>query len=301
MQATLLPDRGAIKVAGDGARNFLQGLVTADILKLEPGTARFCALLTPQGKIIVDFIVAEAPADRGGGFMLDVPKALAAALVAKLNLYKLRAKVAVEDMSATLGVLAVWDDKGDTRNPVTKNGLAYADPRLPALGLRIVIPPHLAVATAAGLGAELVAPEAYDAHRIALGVPQGGADFAYGDVFPHEADMDQLGGVDFTKGCYVGQEVVSRMEHRGTARSRAVPVRYDGTAPDRGAAVTAGTQALGTMGSAASGHGVALLRLDRVAEALSRGEALTAGGTPIRLAKPDWARFAFPGDSKAAE
>jgi folate-binding protein YgfZ len=296
MKAALLPDRGVVKVAGDGARSFLHGLVTADILELKPGAARFCALLTPQGKIIADFIVTEAPTKDGDGFFLDVPRALCAALIAKLNIYKLRAKVIVEDLSAVLGVLAAWDGGG-----TSKQGLSYADPRLPTLGLRVMLPPHLAAATAAELGATLVDAAQYDAHRIALGVPQGGLDFSYGDAFPHETDMDQLGGVDFSKGCYVGQEVVSRMEHRGTARTRAVPVRYDGAAPAAGAAVTAGDRQVGTMGSAAAGRAVALLRLDRVAEAISRGEPLFGGGVPIHLVKPDWARFAFPGEIKAAE
>jgi tRNA-modifying protein YgfZ len=295
MKTALLPDRGVVKVAGDGARNLLHGLVTVDMLKLAPGAARFCALLTPQGKIVVDFIVAEAPA--GAGFFLDTPRAFVATLVEKLNLYKLRAKVMIEDLSETLGVLAAWDGGG-----ITKYGLCYADPRLPALGLRLMIPPHLAAAAAAELAADLVPAGDYDAHRIALGVPQGGVDFSYGDAFPHETDMDQLGGVDFTKGCYVGQEVVSRMEHRGTARTRAVPVRYDGAAaPEAGAAITAAERQVGTMGSAAGGRGIALIRLDRVAEAISQGGTLTAGGVPIRLVKPDWARFAFPGDAKAAE
>jgi tRNA-modifying protein YgfZ len=296
MKVALLPDRGVIKVAGDGARSFLHGLVTVDIITLTPGTARFCALLTPQGKIIADFIVTEAPAKDGGGFFLDVPRALCGALVAKLNIYKLRAKVIAEDLSAVLGVLAAWDGGG-----TTELGLAYADPRLPALGFRVMLPPHLAASAAAELGATVVDAGQYEGHRIALGVPQGGLDFSYGDAFPHETDMDQLGGVDFTKGCYVGQEVVSRMEHRGTARTRAVPVRYDGTAPAAGAAVTAGDRQVGTIGSAAAGRAVALLRLDRVAEAMLRGEPLVGGGVPIHLVKPDWARFAFPGETKAAE
>ncbi len=296
MKAALLPDRGVVKVAGDGARSFLHGLVTADMLKLAPGEARFCALLTPQGKIIADFIVVEAPAAAGGGFFLDTPLALVATLVEKLNLYKLRAKVMIEDLSQTLGVLAAWDGGG-----TTKYGLCYADPRLPALGLRLMIPPHLAATAAAELGADLVAAGDYDAHRIALGVPQGGVDFSYGDAFPHETDMDQLCGVDFSKGCYVGQEVVSRMEHRGTARTRAVPIRYDDAAPAAGTAITAGERQVGTMGSAAGGRGVALVRLDRVVEAMAQGGSLTAGGVPIRLVRPDWARFTFPGDSKAAE
>jgi len=295
MKAALLPDRGVVKVAGDGARNFLHGLVTADMLKLTADAARFCALLTPQGKIIVDFMVVESPS-AGGGFFLDTPRALVATLVAKLNLYKLRAKVMIEDLSETLGVLAVWDGGG-----ATQYGLCFADPRLPALGLRVMLPPHLAAAAADELGAELVAASAYETHRIALGVPQGGVDFSYGDAFPHEANMDQLGGVDFTKGCYVGQEVVSRIEHRGTARTRAVPIRYDGPAPASGTTVMAGERQLGTMGSAAAGRGIALVRLDRVAEAMAQGNSLTAAGVPIQLVKPGWARFALPGESKAAE
>ena len=295
MKAALLPDRGVLKVVGDGARDFLHGLITADVLELAPGTARFCALLTPQGKIIADFIVTEAPAKDGGGFFLDVPRTVSAALVGKFNLYKLRAKVLIEDLSEVLGVLAVWDGGG-----IPKQGLAYADPRLPTLGARAMLPPHLAKAAAAELGAEFVDAGQYEAHRIALGVPQGGVDFSYGDTFPHESDMDQLGGVDFKKGCYIGQEVVSRMEHRGTARTRAVPVRYDGAAPQAGASVMAGGRQIGTMGSAADGRAVALLRLDRVSDAMSRGEQLSADGVAIHVIKPEWARFAFPGEAEPA-
>ena len=138
----------------------------------------------------------------------------------------------VEDLSETLGVLAMWGGAA-----ATEYGLCYPDPRLPALGLRCMLPPHLAGKAAADLGAELVDAAVYEAHRIALGVPRGGLDFIYGDAFPHETDMDQLGGVDFDKGCFVGQEVVSRIEHRGTARTRVVPVSFDGFAPEAGAPV----------------------------------------------------------------
>ena len=299
MKAALLPDRGVVKVAGDDARNFLNGLLTADIGQVTPEEPRYAALLTPQGKIITDAIVAEAaaaPSAGGGGFFLDVPKALAKTLIDRLNFYKLRAKAIIEDLSATLGVLALWDG-GDA----TGCGQCYRDPRLPALGWRIILPLHRAAEAAADLGAELVPASVYEAHRIALGVPRGGLDFSYGDAFPHEADMDQLQGIDFAKGCYVGQEVVSRMEHRGIARTRALPVRYDGVAPASGVPVMAGERQVGTMGSSAAGHGLALVRLDRVADALSRGEPLVAGGVPIRLSKPDWARFVFPEGSKAAE
>jgi hypothetical protein len=299
MKAVLLPDRGVIKVIGNDARKFLHGLVTADTLGVAPGTARFCALLTPQGKIVADFFVTEAPQAEGGGFFLDIPRALAVTLVEKLNLYKLRAKVLIEDLSEILGVLAVWDGQGTTKQATTKQGLAYADPRLPALGSRVMLPPHRAAAAASELGAELVSAGDYEAHRIALAVPRGGLDFAYGDAFPHEADMDQLGGVDFAKGCYIGQEVVSRIEHRGIARTRAVALRYDGATPENGIPITAGERQVGTMGSAARGRGIALIRLDRVAEA--GPAALAAGGIPIRLIKPDWARFSSPDEIKAAE
>ena len=147
----------------------------------------------------------------------------------------------------------------------------------------------------------LVSEEAYDAHRIALGVPRGGQDFIYGDTFPHEADMDQLAGVDFDKGCYVGQEVVSRVEHRNSARNRLVPVAYDDGAPAGGLPVMAGDKQVGTIGSAAKGHGIALLRLDRVADALAAGTPLMAGGVAVRVVKPDWATFAWPGEGQAAE
>jgi tRNA-modifying protein YgfZ len=296
MKAALLRDRGAAKVAGDDARNFLHGLVSADVLELGPGTARFAALLTPQGKIIADFLIVEVPAQSGGGFFLDIPRALAKPVVDKLNLYKLRARVMVEDLSDVLGILAAWDGAG-----TTNIGLTYADPRLHQLGLRVMLPPQRAAEAAAELGAALVDDSEYDSHRVALGIPKGGVDFSYSDAFPHEADMDQLGGVDFAKGCYVGQEVVSRIEHRGIARTRAVPVRYQGTPPVIGASVTAGGRQVGTMGSSAAGRGLALLRLDRVADALSRGEPLVAEGVTLTLSKPDWARFTFPEGSKAAE
>jgi len=296
MKTALLPDRGVVKVAGDDARKFLNGLVTSDIAKVTPEAASFAALLTPQGKIVVDFILAEAPPADGGGFFLDCPRALAPTLLQRLNFYKLRAKVIVEDLSETLGVLAVFDGSA-----VTDYGLCYRDPRLASLGLRCMLPPHVAADAAADLGAELVDAPAYEAHRIALGVPRGGLDFIYGDAFPHEADMDQFGGVDFDKGCFVGQEVVSRIEHRGTARTRVLPVAFDGFAPEAGVPVSAGERILGTFGSAAEGRGLALLRLDRAAEAVAAGDALNAGGVELRLVKPAWAQFAWPGEAKAAE
>jgi tRNA-modifying protein YgfZ len=282
MKAAFLPDRGVVKVSGEDARNFLNGLVTTDLTLLGPGLGRFGALLTPQGKITVDFLITEAPAGHGGGFLIDCPRALAQGLADKLGFYKLRAKVAVENLSDSFGVLAAWDGE-----PAMKPDLAYADPRSPALGWRILAPPELAQKVADLIGADLVDSTAYDAHRIVAGVPRGGLDFIYGDAFPHETNMDRLHGVDFDKGCYVGQEVVSRMQHRGTARTRTVRIAIADFAPEPGMAILAGDKPVGTIGSTAGQNGLALIRIDRAADALAAGIPLTSGGLAIRLADPD--------------
>ena len=229
MKAAFLPDRGVVKVSGEDARDFLNGLVTTDVTLLQPGLGRFGALLTPQGKITADFLITEAPAGHGGGFLIDAPRALAQNLADKLGFYKLRAKVAVENISDSMGVLAVWDGE-----PAVKPDLAFADPRLEALGWRILVPEDLKQKVADLIGADLTDSDAYEAHRIASGVPRGGLDFMYSDAFPHETNMDRLHGVDFDKGCYVGQEVVSRMQHRGTARTRIVRVTLEDFSPETG-------------------------------------------------------------------
>ena len=173
-----------------------------------------------------------------------------------------------------------------------KPDLAFADPRHDALGWRILVPEELKQKVADLIGAELVDSDAYEAHRIAAGVPRGGLDFMYGDAFPHETNMDRLHGVDFDKGCYVGQEVVSRMQHRGTARTRIVRVVLDGFSPETGATVLAGDKPVGTMGSTAGGNGLALLRTDRVADALDAGAGVDRGrpcdpsGRPERRSHP---------------
>jgi hypothetical protein len=282
MKAAFLSDRGVVKVSGEDARNFLNGLVTTDVTLLRPGLGRFGALLTPQGKITVDFLITEAPAGDGGGFLIDCPRALAQGLADKLGFYKLRAKVHVENLSDSLGVLAAWD--GDLS---VKPDLAFVDPRNERLGWRILIPEELARKVTDLVGADLIDSTAYDAHRIAFGVPRGGLDFTYGDAFPHETNMDHLHGVDFDKGCYVGQEVVSRMQHRGTARTRMIAVMLKGPAPEPGAVIVAGDKPVGTMGSTAGHNGLALLRIDRVADALAEGIPLTAGGLTIHLAEPN--------------
>jgi tRNA-modifying protein YgfZ len=287
MKAAFLPDRGVVKVSGEDARNFLNGLITTDMTQLAPGLGRFGALLTPQGKIVVDFLITETPSGHGGGFLVDCPRPLAQGLATKLGFYKLRAKVVVENLSDNLGVIAAWDGE-----PAMKPDLAFADPRDTTLGWRILAPQDLAEKVADLIGADLLDSAAYEAHRIATGVPRGGLDFIYGDAFPHETNMDRLHGVDFDKGCYVGQEVVSRMQHRGTARTRTVRVTLDGAPPEAGTTVLAGDKQVGTMGSTSGVNGLALIRTDRVTDALEAGATLTAGGLGIRLTDPDAIRAA---------
>ena len=299
MKAALLTDRSVLRVTGEPARGFLHNLVTGDIESLTPGDARYTALLTPQGKIIADFFVVEASANDGGGFFIDGPKALADEVAQKLNFYKLRAKVTIQRIE-TVSVLAAWDGQATTPQASTDDGLVYRDPRLPSLGLRAIVPTDLATEAAADLGAMLVDASDYDAHRIALGVPRGGVDFIYGDTFPHDADLDKLNGVDFRKGCYVGQEVVSRVEHRGTARNRVLAVAFDEHPAQDGVAVMAGDKTVGTMGSSAGKQGLAMLRVDRVAEAIDAGVPLIAGGIPLTLRESAVSDFLAQARAKAA-
>lgn len=286
MPVARLPDRAVIKVSGPQAAGFLDGLVTCDLDVAGDGLPKFGALLTPQGKILFDFIAHRTRDADGPAYFLDTPAANAADFAKRLGFYKLRAKVAVADLSAELAVLAGWD-----ADPIpAEAGLVGPDPRLPRLGWRAIV--------AAGDAAEFADADAraWHAHRIACGVPEGGRDYLFAQTFPHEALMDQLGGVDFHKGCYVGQEVVSRMQHRGTARTRILPARYaDALAPETGVDVTAGEKTIGTTGGAAGGTGLVMVRLDRVADAMEAGVALSAGGRPLTLARPDWIRFETPG------
>jgi folate-binding protein YgfZ len=293
MPTAHLTDRGVVRVAGEAAKGFLDGLLTCDLDRVSPGQAHFGALLTPQGKILFDFIVFENPIEPGS-YWLDVLKAYAPDLVRRLAFYRLRAKVEIEDRSEDLAVVAGWNGAA---KPDLPGALITEDPRLPALGWRAIVPAGDATALATS------SPEDYHAHRIALGVPEGGRDFLFGDAFPHEALMDQLHGVDFDKGCYIGQEVVSRMQHRGTARTRVAPILYpEGFVAEAGADVAAGDRILGKTGTAARGRGLAMVRLDRAQDALEAGQPITAGGLPVELVKPDWVSFPFPGSgAKAAE
>jgi tRNA-modifying protein YgfZ len=281
-KVVLLSDRAVLRVTGEAARNFLQGLITNHIDQAKPGSAIHAGLLTPQGKILVDFFVLPD----GDGFLLDLAKAKLADLIQRLTIYKLRTQVAFAE-EPSLGVAASW---GST--PLLPVGsIVYADPRLPELGLRILLPAN---ADISALGCALASEDEYHARRIAVGVPEGGRDYIFGDAFPHEAMFDQLNGVDFKKGCFVGQEVVSRMEHRGTARKRIVGIEGEAPLPPSGTEIMAGSMAIGTLGSVKGNSGLAHLRLDRAEEAKAAGTPLRAGEVTIAIRIPAWARFKTP-------
>jgi len=268
MASAYLDDRSLLRIAGEDARVFLQGLVTCNMDKINLTQAGFGALLSPQGKILFDFLIVED----AEGFLLDTASAQAEALAKRLGMYRLRAQVTIA-AQPELGVLAGWDG-----TPLP--GLSYDDPRHTGhdagLGRRAIVERSQAQGTASA--------DDYHAYRIVCGVPEAGRDFPFGEIFPHDADMDLILGLDFKKGCYVGQEVVSRMEHRGTSRKRILPVLLRGPAPAPGTAIMAGELAIGTLGtSAANGHALALIRTDRAEDAISAGTALVAGAAIVEL------------------
>jgi tRNA-modifying protein YgfZ len=288
-RVALLPDRAVVQVDGSDAEKFLQQLVTNDV---ELGVSRrsvFAALLSPQGKVLFDFLVTR----HGGGYLLETAADKAPELVKRLQMYRLRARVDLTDASDKFAVQAVWtdppDDTGDA-GPMSH----LLDPRVRSLGMRVMAGPGVASELRQEFAAEANASAAdYHAHRISLGVPEGGKDYAFGDVFPHEANFDLLNGVSFTKGCFIGQEVVSRMQHRGTARKRIVMVEGDALLQS-GAPITAGPATIGAVGSVAGKHGLALVRLDRAEEAKAKGEDLAAGGTKVVIRLPGYMQQAKP-------
>ncbi|MBS0249705.1 MAG: folate-binding protein YgfZ [Proteobacteria bacterium] len=269
-----LADRGVVSVTGPDSEKLLQGLVTNDLEGLADGEARHAALLAPQGKILFDFFAVR----HGDGYLLDVALAKAADLAKRLAMYKLRADVTITDVSDSFKVYAVWGD--DSKKLAEGRGISFPDPRHPALGLRLFAAPDKNFSTPDHAEPESDSPLAYDALRIEFGIPEGGKDFEFGDAYPHEADFDLLNGVSFTKGCFVGQEVVARMQNKTLVRKRAVKISAN--APlEANCEILLGDIPVGRIGTADGTHAIAMLRLDRVLDAEEKNQPLTAGGIAI--------------------
>ncbi len=264
--AALLADRAVIRLSGEDRHAFLQGLITQDVNRLAPGHAIFAALLTPQGKILFDFFIA----DTGDMFLIDCFQDAAPALLKRLMLYKLRAKVALEIDDA----LQVWtSESSDALNHAD----AFPDPRLSALGWRAI-----------GPAGEDGGDDDYARRRLEFGVPEFGADFGSDEVFLLDINYDALNGVDYKKGCFVGQEVTSRMKRKGEVRRRTLLAAFDGAAPAKGAEIVAGDSTIGTLMSNVDDRALALVRTDRWEKARDAGESLLCDGRELRLHIPGY-------------
>lgn len=274
MPSTRLTGRAVVTVTGDDAQTLLQGVITTDVDALGDDELRAGALLSPQGKILFDFLVSRIP----GGLRLELVEAAADDLARRLTLYRMRAKAEIAVQKEVL-VATSW------QNDSSPAGVR--DSRFPAaLGVRRHYGEPLPDADAP--------IEAWTALRVAHGVAEGGADYGFGDAFPHDVNLDQTGGVSFKKGCFIGQEVVSRMQHRGTARRRVLVATGDADLPVAGTAITAGGREIGTLGSVAGERGLALARIDRVKSARDQGEPITAGSVALTLDIPPEAGFTWP-------
>jgi folate-binding protein YgfZ len=289
----LLPQRGVVSVAGPDARSFLQGLVSNDVDKVTPERAIYAALLTAQGRFLHDFFVVE----NDGALLLDCEAERRADLIRRLSIYKLRAKVVLSDASerltaavlfgeGTLDALGLPAEAGRARR--LAGGVTYVDPRLAALGARALLPRETAPSAIEGAGFSEGTPDAYERLRLGLGMPDGSRDLPVEKALLLENGFDELNGIDWQKGCYMGQELTARTRYRGLVRKRLLPVRIEGPRPEPGTPVLHAEKEVGEMRSSLEGHGLALLRLDAVGPAAG---ALTAGGARLTPVIPDWMRL----------
>ncbi len=276
MPAVFLKDRALIRVSGGEAQSFLQNLITTDIVSLDAAEARPGALLTPQGKILFDFMIWRD----GEDFIIETDEGQREALTKRLTMYKLRAAVALA--AEGNGVSVSWDN-------ASTDGVK--DSRFAKAGIDVFHRPGQH-------GSDDIA--VYDALRATHGVAVSGSDYALQDAFPHDVLMDLNGGLSFKKGCYVGQEVVSRMQHRGTARRRVVTVSSTEPLPASGTEITANGKPVGTLGSVSGHIGLAIVRIDRAGEAMSAGNPLLAGDVTVTVALPAWSALVFPAASDEA-
>ena len=288
MPTVKLSDRAILRATGPDAEALLQNVITIDLATLGEREARPGALLTPQGKILFDFLISRAGPD---SFRLDCRRDIAPDLLKRMMLYRLRAKAELSLDNESL-ISTSWESDSSVSQT---DSTSVFDRRFPET---------LQVIRNYGTSpAESGDASAWDLLRIEHGVPESGQDYQLGDAFPHEILFDQNGGVGLKKGCYVGQEVVSRMHHRGTARRRLVIVHGESTLPPPSAEVTTDGRVIGALGTVAGSEGLAILRIDRAAEAAQSGLPILAGGVPLTLRVPDYAKFNIstgPGEAETA-
>jgi folate-binding protein YgfZ len=291
-----LSGRGVIALRGADRIAFLQGLISRDLEQITTERAGYGALLTPQGKFLFEFMIVSA----GEALLLDVERARVAELLRRLTLYRLRAQVELEDASGSYAVAAALGDDVASRFELENRpgacrrlggGFVFVDPRLVRLGVRALLPPAEVGAILEGLGFSALDPEAYERVRITEGVPDGSRDLVTERSTLLESGFEELNGVDFAKGCFVGQELTARMKYRGLVRKRLLPVVLKGPRPDPGTIIRLGEREAGEMRSSIEGLGLALLRLDRIAEAAEEGAPLCAGATQVVPVRPEWAKF----------
>lgn len=294
----VLEDRAALRVAGPDARDFLQGLVSNDLRRLGTDRALHAALLTPQGKYLFDFLLAEAG---DGSILLDAERARLAELRQRLLMYRLRAAVTVEEApelvaaaafgEGVLGRLGLPEESG-AAGPFEGGGAVFADPRLAGLGARFLVPAAEAAELAGRLDLPSVPASAYDLHRLRLGVPDASRDLLPQKSILLESGFEELNGVSFDKGCFVGQELTARTKYRGLVKKRLLPVRVEGPLPAPGTPVTAGEADAGEVRSGQGDRALALLRL----EAVRGGRELRAGDARLFAEIPAWVRLPVQAD-----
>lgn len=288
MPTIALPDRTVVTVIGPDAEHFLQNIVTADLADLPLDVVKPCALLTPQGKILFDFLVSRMA---GNAFRLDVRADVADDFMRRLMLYRLRAKAEISKPDQIV-VAASWGP--DSSGSQIDSTASHSD----SSALRDLRFADAAVFRRYGGGAAADATQIdWDRLRIAHGVAESGADYALGDAFPHDVLLDQNGGIGFKKGCYVGQEVVSRVQHRGTARRRVLIAKGAAALPAPFTDVTAAGRTIGALGTVVGNEALAIVRIDKVKDAMDSATPVFAGDVLLTLAIPPSARFTFPADA----
>lgn len=291
MNLAVLEDRAVLRVAGADARDFLQNIITNDVSRVGDSTAVWGALLTPQGKYLHDFFIVEV----AGALMLDCEKARVSDLADRLKRYRLRSKVEIEDVTADWAVAALMGTDADSgalvgyegRGGPFAGGVCYVDPRYGGMGARALIP-RSALGELLAVGFQEVGADVFDYTRLCLGLPDGSRDLPVDKALPMENGFDGLHGIDWDKGCYVGQEMTARMRYRGTRRRQLLPVEIDGAAPEPGTAIMLGKREVGEMRSSAQGIGLALLRIDALETLAKEGGKLSAGGIAITPLRPPW-------------